>query len=138
VADDFHVQAGGAAGDLPADAAQADDTQGFAGQLRADEFGSFPFALADADVCGGDVPGQGQEHGDGVLGGADGGAAGGVQCPDTAASGGGDVDVVHTDAGANNGLEPAGILQQFGGEARAAAHDHPLGGLQGLLESGTG
>src|SRR5439155_12045837 len=103
-----------------------------------DEFGPLPFALADADVGGGDVPGQGQEHGDGVLGRADGVAAGRVHDHDAAASGGGDVDVVHADAGANNGLEPAGILQQFGGDACAAADDHAVGRLQGVLESGTG
>ena len=45
-ADDLHVEAGGAAGDLAADASQADDSQGLAGQLRADELVALPLALA--------------------------------------------------------------------------------------------
>ena len=43
-ADDLHVEPGGPAGDLAADAAQADDAERLAGELGADEFAAFPFA----------------------------------------------------------------------------------------------
>ena len=41
-AEHLHVEAGGAAGDLAADAAEADDAERLAGQLRADELGALP------------------------------------------------------------------------------------------------
>src|SRR5204862_6081275 len=120
-ADDLHVQARGAAGDLAADATQADDAERLTGQLHADELATVPFAALQAGGGQGDVAGQGHHHGDGVLGGGDGVAAGRVHDDDAAARGGGHVDVVHADAGADDGLELARLLQQVGGDLGAAA-----------------
>ena len=72
-----------------------------------------PICLPEAGVGGGDVPGQGHQQGDGLLGGADGVAAGRVHDDDALARGGGDVDVVDADAGAHDGPQLAGILQQL-------------------------
>ena len=116
-ADDLHVEAGGPAGDLAADAAQADDAERLAGELRADELAALPLAGWTAGVGGGDVAGQGHEQGDGLLGGADGVAAGRVHDDDALARGGGDVDVVHADAGADDGPQLAGVFEQVGGDA---------------------
>src|SRR5262249_33305429 len=78
------------------------------------------------------------EQGDGVLGGADGVAAGRVHDDDALARGGGDVDVVHADAGAHDGAQPAGVVEQVGGDPRAAADDQAVGGADGLLQGGAG
>ena len=132
-AEDLHVEAGGAAGDLAADAAQADDAERLAGELGADELAALPLAGAHAGVGGGDVPGQGHQQGDGVLGGADGVAAGRVHDDDALARGGGHVDVIHADAGADDGPQLAGIFQQLGRDLGAAADDHAVGRPQGSL-----
>src|SRR5262249_3182132 len=51
---------------------------------------------------------------------------------------GGDVDVVHADAGADDGPQLAGVFEQLGGDARAAADDDAVGGAEGLLQGGAG
>ena len=66
-----------------------------------------------AGVGGGDVAGQGHDQGDGLLGGADGVAAGRVHDDDALARRGRDVDVVHADAGAHDGPQLAGIFEQL-------------------------
>ena len=65
-----------------------------------------------AGVGGGDVAGQGHQQGDGVLGGADGVAAGRVHDDDALARGGGHVDVVDADAGPDDGAQLAGVFEQ--------------------------
>ena len=69
-----------------------------------------------------------------VLGGADGVAAGRVHDDDALARGGGDVDVVHADAGPDDGPQLAGVFEQLGGDLRAAADDDAVGGAQGGLQ----
>ncbi len=85
-ADYLHVQSGGAAGDLTADASQADDAESLAGQLGADELAALPLALMHTGVGGGRVTGQDHQQRDGVLGGADGVAAGRVHDDDALAA----------------------------------------------------
>ncbi len=87
-------------------------------------------------VGGGDEAGDGHEQGDGLLGGADGVAAGRVHDDDALARGGGDVDVVHADAGAGDGPQLAGAFEQLGGQGGAAADDDAVGGLEGGLQLG--
>src|SRR5262249_35633687 len=53
VADEAHVEGGGAFGDLAADAAQADDAERLAGELAADELVALPLAAGRAGVGGG-------------------------------------------------------------------------------------
>src|SRR5207249_3191216 len=102
-----------------------------AGELRADELGALPLARLQARVGGGEVPGQGQQQGDGVLGGADGVSAGRVHDDDAAAGGGGHVDVIDADAGAGDGPQLAGVVEQVGGDLGAAADDAAVGGAEG-------
>ena len=72
---------------------------------------AFPFARRTLAVGGGDVAGQGHQQGDGLLGGADGVAAGRVHDQDALARGGGDVDVVDADAGPDDDAQAAGLVQ---------------------------
>ena len=137
-ADHLHIEAGGAAGDLAADAAEADDAKRLAGELGADELGALPLGRGGTDmgVGGGDVAGQRHEQGDGLLGGADGVAAGRVHDDDALARGGGDVDVIDADAGAGDGAQLAGIFEQLGGDGRAAADDDAVGEAERFLQVG--
>ena len=113
VGDDAHVEADGAVGDDCADVAAADEAEGFCGQLHAHEAVLFPLAGAGAGGGFGDLPGQGEHHGDGVLGCCDGVAEGGVHDHDAAGGGAFDVDVVDADAGAADDAEAGGGVQQF-------------------------
>ncbi len=133
-ADQLHIQPGGASSHLPANPAQADNAERLAGELDADKPAAFPFAGVQACRGEWDVAGQGHHHGDGMLGRGNGVAAGRVHDDDAAPRGGGDVDIVDAHAGTNDGPQFARLFEQFRGDARAAAHDHALGVLQGLLQ----
>src|SRR5262249_25588018 len=110
--------------------------QRLAGELRADELVALPLAAVEAAVGGGHLAGQRQEQGDGVLGGADGVAAGGVHDDDALARGGGDIDVIDADAGADDGPQFARVVEQLGRHQRLAADDDSVGGADGLLKGG--
>ena len=56
-ADDLQVQPDGPPRDLTTDAPQSDDAERLAGELRADELGSFPFFCVQALVGCRDVAG---------------------------------------------------------------------------------
>ena len=107
VADDVHLEAAGATGDFGADAAEAEDAEGLAAQLDADELAALPLAGGEGRVGGGDVAGEGEHQADGVLGGGDGDGGGGVDDDDAAGGGRVDVDVVDADAGAADDDEVA-------------------------------
>src|SRR5262249_61233802 len=62
----------------------------------------------------------------------------GVHDADALARGGTDVDVVHADAGADDGPQPAGVFEEVGGDLRAAADDGPVGGAEGVPQGGAG
>ena len=59
----FMSKAGGPAGDLAADASEADDAERFAGELRADELVAFPLAGSDVGVGRGNHGGRGPSSG---------------------------------------------------------------------------
>ena len=103
--DHLHLQAEGAVGDDRADIAAADDAERLAGELDAHEARLLPLAGLGRAVGGGDLAGQREHHGDGVLGGGDGVAVRRVHHHDAALGGRGDVDVVDADAGAADDLE---------------------------------
>ena len=63
-----------------------------------------PLAGLGGGVGGGDLAGQGEHHGDGVLGGGDRVAERRVHHHDARGGGGRDVDVVDADAGAADDL----------------------------------
>jgi hypothetical protein len=119
--DDAHLQADGAGGDHAADIAAADQAERLAGDLGPHEFRLLPLAGLGGGVGGGDLAGDGEHHGDGVLGGGDRVAEGRVHHHDPARGGGGEVDIVDADAGAADDLESVGLLQQRGGGLRGGA-----------------
>ena len=95
----LHAEAEGALRHQLADAAQADDAEGLAGQLDALPLRPLPAAGDQRGVGLGHVAGLGEQHGHGVLGGGEDVGLGGVDDHDATRGGGLDVDVVETDAG---------------------------------------
>ncbi len=74
-------------------------------------------------VGGRHATGEREHQRDGVLGGGDGVAAGRVHDHDALARGGGHVDVVDADAGADDRAELARVLQTLGGDLGLRADD---------------
>ncbi len=109
--DDFHFEGEGTLGDGFADAAVADDAEGFAGELGSHEGIAVPLAGAEGGVGGGDFAGEGGHEGEGVFGGGDGVGVGGVHDENAGFGGGFDIDVVDADAGAGDGFEFAGFAE---------------------------
>ena len=120
--DHIHVQPFGPFGHHPADVAQADDAEGFTGDLDPGQRLLLPAALPQGSGSLGNVAGQGQHQGNGVFGGGDGIAPRGVHHHDPFAGGGLDIDVVHADAGAADHLEAVGVLEDLGWDFGAASY----------------
>ena len=74
----------------------------------------------------GDVPGQGQHHGDGVLGSRDGVSAGGVEHDDAFLGGGLHVHVVDADTCSAYDFEPVRGFDDIGRYLRPAANDQGI------------
>ncbi len=152
--DDFHAEGFCADGDFLADAAEADDAEGFLGDFVAGE--AEPFAVACGGGGGDDVFGDADEEAEGVFG--DGGVvdAGGEEDGDFEFLGGGDVDLVEADAvfgddfeagegfeedgagdgvvAAEEGVEIAGEFEHAGFRERATfADDFPALGFHQLV-----
>ena len=106
-----------AGGDGAADAAQADDAQRLAGELRALVAGcasSTPAARILSDCVGRrDLAGQRHHQRQRVLGGRKRGRLGGVEHEDALGGGGFEVDVVHAHARAGDRLELVRVLQDL-------------------------
>jgi hypothetical protein len=81
---------------------------------------------AETRVGSGDVAGQGQKEREGMLGGADGVAGGGVHHHDALPGGGVLVDVVGTDPGPDDRLESLIARERIGGDLHAAAANRPV------------
>ena len=111
-----HVQPDGAVGDDRADVAAADQAERLAGELDAHETVFLPLAGLGGGGGLGDLAGQGEHHGDGVLGRGDGVAVRRVHHHDAAGGGGFDVDIVHADAGAADDFQVGGGVEQFLGD----------------------
>ena len=79
-----------------------------------------------AGVGCGDFAGQRHHQRQGVLGGRERGGLGGVHHQDALGGGGFEIDVVHAHAGPGDGLELAGVVQNFGGDFRARADDQRI------------
>ena len=114
--DDFHAQADGARGDDGADVARPDQSQRLAGDLDAHEAVLGPLAGLGALIGLGDLPRQREHHRDGVLGGGDRIAEGGVHHHHALGAGGGNIDIIHPDAGAADHLEVARGGEDVGGD----------------------
>ena len=118
VGDDAHPEAERAARDLLADAAEAEHAERLAGQLDAAAARALPAALLQRGVGLRDVARERDQQADRVLGGRDDGRLGRVRDHDAAPRRGLDVDVVDSDAGAADHLQPLAALDQL---ARSAS-----------------
>ena len=116
VGDHLHPQAERAVGDDRADIAAADQAERLAGQLDAHEAVLLPLAGLGGGVGGGQLAGEREHQGDGMLGGGDRVAERRVHDDDAARGGGRDVDIVDADAGAADHLEVGGGLEHVRGD----------------------
>ena len=116
-----HLQALGAVGDDAADIAGADQPQHLAGDFHAHEAVLFPLAGLGAGIGRGQFARQRQHQRDGMFGGGDGIAEGRVHHDHAGAGGGGNVHIVHADAGAAHNLQVLRRLQDIGGQLGGAA-----------------
>ena len=126
VGEDAHAEGDGTAGYLRADAAHAEDGDGLAVELHALEFFAVPLAGLHAGVCLRDIARNGEHQGEGVLGGGDCVAAGGVHDNHAVLGGSLDVDIVDTDSGTADDLEVLGGLENLGSDLGLAADDQPV------------
>ena len=132
--DHVHLEGEGAAGHLRADWPEADKSKGVAAKLGAHEGATLPLTAAQRAVGAGDVASEGDEQGEGVLGGGDGVAAGRVHDDDAALGGGVEVDVVDARAGARDHLQAVRVREGVGRDLRLAAHDEALVASERLAE----
>ena len=136
VAHQPHPEGLGAAGHLGADPPQAADAQGLVAHLDAHEGAAPPLARLQRVMSAGDVAGQSQHQGDGMLGGGHGVAGGGVDHGDAGAGGGFQVDVVHTDAGAGDDLQLLASLDYVAVDLGLAADHQGLVAPHGVQQLG--
>ena len=101
----MHLQPDGALADDAADIAATDHAERLAGDLGAHEFRLLPLAGLGRGIGGGKLAGDGEHHGDRVLGSGDRVAEGRVHDDDTATRSGRDIDIVDADTGATDDLE---------------------------------
>ena len=123
-AQDAHAEGeDGDAGDAGAEAAEAEDAEGFAGEAGVEA--GLPGAGVDGAVVAGDVLGEGEDQGPGVLGGgveAGGAGGGGPGDDDAAVGGGGDVEAGVARPGREEEFEVREARQDGRGEGGAFAH----------------
>ena len=107
----LHAEGQGALGHFAADAAHAEDAEGFVVKLGALKFLPAPFALFHGDMGLRNFAGQRHEHGKGQFGRGNGVAARRVHHHDAPLRGGIDIHVVHADAGAADDAQIAARLR---------------------------
>ena len=105
-------------------------------ELDAGVLAALPLTPAQGCVRGGDVSRSGEQQADRELGGADDVGGRCVDDHDTRLGGLPDVDVVETDAGAGDDLEPLGGSQGLGVDLRGAAHEDRVDVGDGLEQLG--
>ena len=127
VADELHAEGAGAAGDLEADAAEADDAEGLVAEFLTLEGFFVPLAGVHGGVGAGDGAGHGDHEAEGELGYGYGVGAGGVHDDDAAVGGGVGVDVVYAYAGAADDAEFGGGLEELGVGLDRGADDEGVG-----------
>jgi hypothetical protein len=106
-----------------ADAAEAEDPERLVEQLDAGELRALPFAGGQARVGLRDVAGEREQQRHRVLGGGDDVGLRRVGDDDPPLGGGLHVDVVDADAGAADGLQLRGALEDVGGELGRGADE---------------
>ncbi len=127
-ADDFEAETARASGHFKPDAAEAENAEGLAAQLRALQALLLPLAGVHGVVGGGQLAGQREHEADGELGDGDGVGAGRVHDDDAAAGGGFGIDVVDTHAGAADDAQLRRVLHQRVVDLHGAA-DHECIGI---------
>ena len=138
VRDDLHLQTEGAARDLAADPAEAEDAERLVGELDAAPTRSLPAPFDQRCVGLRDVAGEREKQADGVFGGGDDVRLGRVRDDDPAARGGVDVDVVDPHPRATDHAETVTTRDQVGCEFRSRADDDRLVAADDLFERGFG
>ena len=123
VGENAHAEGHGAAGKLRADAAHAENAEGFVVELDALVFFAVPASGFHAGIGLRDVASDTDKEGKGMLGGGDGIATGSVHDDDTTARCGIHIDIVHAHTGAADDLQVRSGLQNSGGDFGLAADD---------------
>ncbi len=123
VGDNAHTERDGAARELGADAAHAEDAERLVIQFDAFVFFAIPLAGLHAGIGLGNAAGNAHDEGKRVLGGRDRVAAGGVHHDYAVAGGGIDVHVVHTDARTADDFEFRSGIENGCRDFCLAAHD---------------
>ncbi len=127
VGDDAHAEGAGAPGHFPSDAPEADQTERFAAQLRAEKSALFPPAVLHRPIRGRHRACKGQHQRPRVLGDADAVGAGRVDDEDAAGAGGGHVDVVDAGAGTRHDSKTSRGGEQSRVDFRGAADEQGIG-----------
>ena len=126
-ADNLHAESAGALGHFKTDAAQAENAERLAAQLRALQVFLLPLAGVHGGVGRGQFARQGDHQADGQFGDGDGIGAGRIHHHDAAARGGLGVDVVHAHAGAANDAQLGRVRHQRVVDLHGAAHHKRVG-----------
>ncbi len=108
VGDDLHAEGGHPLRDQHADAAEADDAEGLLAELDTRVLGPLPLAVLQGGVGLRDVAGRGDQQTAGELGRGDDVGRRRVDDHHAGLGGGGDVDVVQSDAGAGDDAQLPG------------------------------
>ena len=128
VAQDAHLKANGAAGDFATDISKPKDAERLAADFDAEEAGASPLAGMHGSIGGRNVASHRHQQGNGVLGGGDGIALGGVDDDDATFGGSIEVDIVDADTGAADDLEIRCSLDDLAGDAAGTADNDGLVG----------
>ena len=121
VGEDLHAEGEGTLGDFGADTAEAEHAEGLAEEFGAREGLAVPLAFAHGLDGFRYRAGEGEQVGEGELGGRDGVARRGVHHDDATFGGGFDVDVVDAHAGTADADEAMGGGEDFAGDLRLGA-----------------
>ena len=123
VGENAHTEGHGAAGKFRADAAHAEDAEGFIVELDALIFFAVPTTGLHAGIGLRDIAGDADKERKGMLGGGNGVATGSVHDDDTTTRCGIHIDIVHAHAGTTDDFEICGGLKDGGGHFGLAAND---------------
>mmetsp|Transcript_34228 Transcript_34228/g.61740 ORF Transcript_34228/g.61740 Transcript_34228/m.61740 type:complete len:319 (+) Transcript_34228:1317-2273(+) len=105
--DDVHAESTSATGDLTADLAKAVDGNGLASKGDTDVGVPVPLALLNGSIGLGNIAGKSADKSNTVLSGSNSVGSGGIDNKATVFSGSSEVNIVNTDTGATNNLQPA-------------------------------
>ncbi len=119
----LHLEASGPVGDNGANFAEADDADDLVENFTPLELFLVPFAGLEGGGAPGNVPGKCQHHRDGVFGGGHDIACRCVHDDDAALGSRRNIDIVETDAGASDHLQPSGRFEQIFGHLCRAPDD---------------